>query len=196
VPRTEFTDGAVRFRLEEPWRCIVESSSWNWGGGRVSTSEFVIDPAKGRLPFTLDLADVDVAEITRVLFGDRVSGTGALSGRVPVVVRWAPRPGIMVGKGALEATGPGKVVVSDTELARRWADQAGDRGGTMAADLRRRLIASLADFDYTALSIETSTGVGGRPAGTLRIAGKGAGREGLALDLTIRFAVLPFEDDR
>lgn len=198
VPRTELTEGEIRFRADAGWRWFVDTFSCTWGNGRITATGFEVDPAQGRARTMLDVSGVELAEVLRVVFGEGVTGSGTLEGRMPVAVRWSPRAGIMLGEGTVTATGSGRLRVKDPEIARRWVEQAGVGTGIGAAatkELRQRLVEALGDFEYSTLRLTARPGTEGRPAGELEIEGKGAGPRGLPIRLTVRFALLPLGEE-
>ncbi|TNF87525.1 MAG: hypothetical protein EP301_06615 [Gammaproteobacteria bacterium] len=82
-------------------------------GGQASTNTFDYEIDTGSADITVSLVDVDLSEIL-ALEGEKVSGTGRLSGTLPVKLR---NNATQIAGGAVTASIPGRIVLSPTLTA-------------------------------------------------------------------------------
>jgi len=118
----------------------------------------------GDLDTALEVDKVNIATALALVNIDGLSGTGSLSGRIPVRV---DKAGFAIAGGRLVTNGPGTIKYSGTELPAALTDVPGEGGESI-----RLLRQALSDFRYDELSL----GLDRNPAGdgTLLIGLKGA----------------------
>lgn len=115
-------------------------------GGQANAAPFKYDPVPGNADFTLTLTDLDLAEVL-ALEGDDVSGTGRLSGTLPVsIVGNDPT----VQNGLVQAHPPGGVI----QLSPTLAVPTGQPGLDFA-------LSALQDFRYTSLDAKVDYAANG-----------------------------------
>src|SRR5262249_40409533 len=73
-------------------------------GGKIGAAGFTIDPARPNTATTLKVDHVDLAEITRLIGPEGLSGTGRLDGQIPVTYKGGK---LAVSGGKLAADGAG-----------------------------------------------------------------------------------------
>jgi hypothetical protein len=183
-------DGELRFRLEGDDVVFVEQTTWRWCGGMLSSLASRYNPADGVMDSVLFAVGLDVAEILGLILAEKATGSGRLYGRLPLRVRWRPRPGISLRGGYLLAGSEGGTFkVLDRELLKdvMAAGLPGARRDEGLKAVRDQITVALRDFEYTRLGLTFVPGEGGRPAGTIQLAGRGRKGEELPLRLTINF---------
>lgn len=139
----------------------VERLDAAFAGGRVAARPFAVSAAG---PLSVDtaveLADVDLAEVFKLIDIDGLAGTGKLGGTIPL--RWADGR-LAVAGGALATTGPGRLSLARDRLPPALA-QAGEEVALA--------VTALADFHYDSLSLALDKDAGGH--GSVRIAIRGS----------------------
>jgi hypothetical protein len=138
----ELTDGLVTFGVDPAGVVALESAEWRFAGGRVRTSG-KLDLFAAEQALVLEVEGVDLAQLLALVKLDGLSGTGRLSGRLPLRLR------------------PGRIEIEDAVLAAseeggrvRYRPQGqalalGAAGGYALDDL----LAALADFQYEKLEL-------------------------------------------
>lgn len=142
-------------------RLDIERLEAGLAGGRLTTSPFAVSAA-GRLSVetTLDLADVDLAEVFKLIDVEGLAGTGKLGGTIPL--RWAEGR-LAVAGGQLATAGPGRL-----SLARDRLPAALNQAGEEVA----LALTALADFHYDSLSLTLDKSAGGQ--GSIRVTIRGS----------------------
>ena len=144
------TDGIIDFQLRPDGALYVESAVWRWAGGRLKTRNFLFDPDAERHAFTLEVDDLDLAEIVALSDMEDISASGRLSGRVPVTVT---AEGLAIAGGRLETAEGGGFLRYAPEVAPAMLRQGGE-GASLALNV-------LENFRYESLRIEIDRDAGG-----------------------------------
>ncbi|MCE7998775.1 MAG: hypothetical protein HEP70_07950 [Rhodobiaceae bacterium] len=132
------TDGAVTFSLDGLGGIIVEDASWPFAGGTITLSSGVIEPGASEQAFELAVDEVDLSAFINLLALDGASGTGVISGRIPVTIRDGDP--IITG-GVLTAREPGQLSYKGG-----GTDAVGGGQGAL-------VFQALEDFQYTGLTL-------------------------------------------
>lgn len=142
-------------------RLDIERLEAALAGGRITATPFAVS-SQGPLSVatTLTLADVDLAEVFKLIDIDGLGGTGKLGGTIPL--RWADGK-LAITDGQLATAGPGRLSLSRDNLPAALS-QAGE-------DVALALTA-LADFHYESLSLGLDKSQAGQ--GTVRISIRGS----------------------
>lgn len=117
---TTVNDIDVRYRLggggadETVPRLFVERFAAKLFGGAVSGTDVVADPADGRLDGTLTVQSLSLEQIMALIGAEGVTGTGALSGTIPVSVDGGR---LRVQGGALASDGEGVLHIPSDQVA-------------------------------------------------------------------------------
>jgi hypothetical protein len=165
-------DGVVDFRVESPDAVFIERAQCGWAGGRLYTYALRFDPSEPvRLVAYGDR--LNLADVLTLLPDERAKGRGTVYGRLPVTVRW---PKLKFGEGFLYGT-PGEqgwVSLRDAErlaagLKHEERESFADR---IWAQVKERVEAALADFEYDVLKIDF-VDEGGELVGYVRLRGRG-----------------------
>jgi hypothetical protein len=80
------TNGLVALRLLSDGRIDIESAEWSLAGGKIRTRG-VVDPGTPTQKLVLELEELELAKLLELADLDGLSGTGLLSGKVPIVRR-------------------------------------------------------------------------------------------------------------
>lgn len=184
------TNSHITFTMEDADRVLVEDVVAYWEGGRLSLASFRLQPSAGFCGVTIFCERVGFAEILQALLDERIQGSGRLLGRLPLRVRWKPAMGLSLGSGYLYSEpGGGVLRVEDRTLVEQILAAAGPAGqDNVAVAVRAELVDALQDFKYDSLRIHVKKGIGGRPAGAMRLSGRGRKKDGLPVELTLRFS--------
>ncbi len=160
---TLMTDAEAVFGLRRNGKISVTKIETAWAGGRLLTRPFVITPAQGgpAAALTLEVVGVDVATVLALADVAGLEGTGALSGRVPMVLNGGR---LRIESGRLAADEPG-VVRYDSARAPRGALQA--EGDTPVGAVMK----ALSDFRYDTLEMLLDGTVGEEMAARLVVRG-------------------------
>ena len=137
----------------------LESLSLQVAGGRVLARDAVIGPTALPLDLTLMVESVNLAELLSVVPVEGLSGSGRLSGTIPVRIT---ADSIAVNDGKLTAEGPGVIKYTGAALA----DQLGGRDDAVGLAMQ-----ALGDFRYDSLSLEARKPERGKGEVTLHLAG-------------------------
>jgi Dicarboxylate transport len=132
------TDGTVAFGLDAQGRVTIEKASWPFAGGIIILTSGAIKPGAPEQAFELAVEKVDLSAFISLLALDDASGTGIISGRIPVVIRDGSP--IITG-GVLTASEPGHLSYKGG-----GTDAVGDGQGAI-------VFQALEDFQYTGLTL-------------------------------------------
>jgi hypothetical protein len=134
---------AVRFQIlpGDPLRLGIEQAQVGISGGRVLLRDVLLDPAAPRLELPLEITRLDLAELLRIFDIDGLSGSGRLSGRIPIAIEGDT---VTIANGQLAAEAPGTLRF-ESERARQALAAAGESAELMLRALR--------DFRYDELSL-------------------------------------------
>lgn len=131
-------------RAETPGTLTLRSVRFPWGGGTIRAKETEIALSGTRpVPVTLDLQTIDLGTLLDTLSGEKVSGTGTISGTLPVT--WHPDGTFTLRDGLVHALSDGTLNVSPGALP---------SGGRPDIDVVRT---ALQNFHYTSLKIHLSS---------------------------------------
>ncbi len=182
--------GGVRFGGGEASFAIAADRAVHIGGARVAVggghawlTATRVDPAAPVVRTDVLVDGLNLAPWLEALSGGRMSGTGAMSGRVPVEVAVAPLR-VELGEGELHAVGDGTFRVTDADAVTQ----------TLAPDynslVETRIRGALRDFSFRTLSLRTA---GRRGARVLTLHAVGRGRA-VPQELDITFNVAGYQD--
>jgi hypothetical protein len=159
-PRAQQVPVDAAFQLRTDGILAIEGASATAMGGELTTANALFDAAKRKGAMDLEMASVSLAELMAILGIEGLSGTGQLSGVMPLSLADGK---LAVTGGALKAEGPGVVRYTSAKV-----DQIlGDRQDTVGLAAR-----ALADFHYEELSLGLEKEYSGE--GSVRIYLKGA----------------------
>ncbi len=142
-PGVPLDDVEVRFQVRRgaPTRLAIEHGGFGLSGGRVRVRDITLDPAVERQDLALEVEGLDLAELFRLLDIEGLSGSGRLSGRIPLVLG---REAVVIAGGRLEAVGPGTL---------RLRSEYADRALAGAGEPVELMLRALENFHYDELSL-------------------------------------------
>lgn len=187
-------------------RLLAENVSLSFGGGAARIGALRVPYAGGavtakslRIPFALDapivfpltLERIDLSTLLKETAGEKISGTGRLSGTLPVT--YHPDGHIGIGAGTLSAEDPGTLSLSPQSIP-----------GEGRAELEQ-VRAALQNFHYSKLLLRVLSDQQGRPQLKLEVEGNSPDAFGgkpvkLNVNLTgdllplVRQSLLPLND--
>jgi hypothetical protein len=138
----------------------LDQLAFNFAGGQVTAAPFAIDPAAPAFGTTLQVDGVDLAEITKLLSLDGLSGTGQLDGPIPFVLKNGK---VEITGGHLAARKPGVLSYRPSKLP----DALASAGESVALALQ-----ALSDFHYDKLVLALDKGATGEGAVLLQLDGQ------------------------
>jgi hypothetical protein len=119
----------------------IERGRIGLSGGRVLLRDLLLDPAAPRLDLPLEVAGLDLAKLFRILDIAGLSGSGQLSGRIPITLEGET---VTIANGRLAADAPGTLRFESAQARQALA------GAGESAELMLR---ALQDFRYDELSL-------------------------------------------
>jgi len=160
-PAVPVEDVAARFRVEPAAapRLRVNQATGRFAGGRLEVGEVLFDPSQSRHAFTVGVDSIDLGILLGLMNVEGVSGTGRLSGAIPVTI---VDESVVVEGGRLVADGPGVLRVR-SEAATSALRGAGEQVALM--------MQALADFRYESLSVTLDVEADGGAGATIRMLG-------------------------
>jgi len=141
-PALPVEDIAARFRVErgDPPRLRVREAVGRFAGGRLHVANVTVDPSQPSHAFAIAVDGVDLGILLGLVNVEGVSGTGRLSGTIPVTITDG---NVIVEDGRLAAQGPGVLRVR-SEAATSALGGAGEQVALM--------LQALEDFRYESLT--------------------------------------------
>jgi hypothetical protein len=142
-PGVALDDIDVRFQIRPgaPTQLTIERGTLWVSGGRLVLRDLLVDPATERQDVPLEVEGLDLAELFHILDVEGLSGTGRLSGKIPIALVGET---VIVEAGRLEADAPSRLRFRSEQAAQALA------GAGESADLMLRV---LQDFHYDELSL-------------------------------------------
>lgn len=137
----------------------IEAFETAFAGGRLSVAPTVLDAAAGTGTAAIAVDNVDLAALLGAIGLDGISGTGRLSGTVPVGLAGKA---IVIGGGRLAAAGPGVLRI------RSEAAKSALAGGGAEVAL---MLSALEDFRYETLTLDIEKEAAGEGRVILRTKG-------------------------
>jgi hypothetical protein len=153
----------------------LDSITVDVAGGEIGAGGFTVDPAAPGIAATLKIDHVDLAEITRLIGLDGLSGTGQLDGQIPTTYRAGK---LAISGGKLAARGPGTLRYKPASLPPQIAD---------AGEEVQLALQALSDFHYDKLALDLDKAESGEGSVVLHLEGRNpAVMSGQAFNFNIR----------
>ncbi|MBU6371936.1 MAG: YdbH domain-containing protein [Alphaproteobacteria bacterium] len=156
-PGVVVRDGTVRFQLKENGIIALESAQFPFARGILSVQPAQVTIGAAETRYTLELKDVDVAQLMRDLDFKDLAATGKVQGVFPLIVT---RTGARIENGVLTAA-PGGGMIAYTGQA---ADAVSSGAGQVAFD-------ALRSFRYDNLALELNGDLDGEIVTGIRFQG-------------------------
>jgi len=131
----------INWRLKQNGSLALQPFIAQFAGGTLSTDTVLFHPGAEREAFSLAVDKVDVTEIFRLVGIEGLSGTGKLSGTIPIQIDGDK---VIVKSGKLAAVGPGLIRLDGGPITKSL-EQKGD---TVAMALK-----TLSNFHYQTMSV-------------------------------------------
>jgi hypothetical protein len=151
---------ALQFGLREGRFLDIEDGGLSLAGGRISLAPVVLDRQADRNEITLEFSQVQLPILFDLVGLDGLTGTGRLSGHVPVMLE---RGDIAIRGGTLESQEPGQIRYEPSK------PPSALQGGGESVGLA---LAALKNFHYDRLTLKLDREIGGETLVGLHIAGK------------------------
>jgi hypothetical protein len=149
----------VKWRLLPKGGLSLEPFMAKVAGGTLSVDSKVLVPLTPRDSFTVGVDKVDLSEIFKLVGLDGLTGTGQLSGSLPLVIE---NNSVSIEKGRLDAAGSGVIRLSGGKVT----EALKQKGDTVAM-----AIEALSNFHYKKLSIGLDKGADGNGRLSMRLEG-------------------------
>jgi hypothetical protein len=151
-------DGEIRFQVESLNSILVESARWTMGNaGRFSALALRIDPMQPRISTDVFCEDVELRYWLGLVSGERATGEGRLNGKIAIAWDPATRQRFTFGEGYLHAQ-PGRGIIQTRDLSaleqRLEQDMPQFKTDKGLAQVKRRLLNALQDFEYSVFRID------------------------------------------
>jgi len=163
-PGVLFSDATLRFALEPAKashgsRLEIESFETAFAGGKIYVDHTVLGPFAPENSIVFHLEDLDAVELFKIARVEGVTGSGRLSGTIPVVVR---NGSVAIPKGELVAKG-GVLQIRSEQVSKLLS------GGGPSVEL---LLDALRDFHYDELSVTIAKEFEGEASIAMHLAGQ------------------------
>jgi hypothetical protein len=175
----KLTDGKVNFQAEPDGSILIRNASFQTMGGTLATRDAQIDPRRGAASISLECSDLELKEMLELFGHDRVSGTGHVSGTIPVTMdSWR----VSLGRGQLSAQESGNLRIAHADSLAVSAVTDSNDG---SSSLKQQIAEALSDFEYNTLRTDLRT-EGDQVMADVHIAGRGRVGAKRPLDLELR----------
>jgi len=155
----ELTEGSVRYRIKPGWNVEIESTSWKFAGGKLTTVGKIDSRAKNR-ESSIHVENVDLAEFIKLVNLEGLSGSGRLKGEIPIAHAGGE---IEIRNAVLRSHGKTGVI--------RYRPDPGTANIAAADDQFATTLKVLKNFHYERLEIEINGPALGEVEIVIRLAG-------------------------
>jgi hypothetical protein len=138
---------------------------------------------------TLDVENVELRELLKLLAQGKATGEGKVNGQLPLVIADGA---VKLGDGAVQAAAGGRLSVTDAAALESVAGEAAADGAAQApqAQVRQDIVAALKDFQYQSLTARLDNDPHHGLVAHVRMIGKGRTGARQALDYDLRMTGL------
>ena len=177
IGETEFRNGQLEFEVNASGDIFVRQTRWDFLGGQVFANDVRV-PSDGPVSFTLTASQVDVGQILATYAREKLSGSGKVSGHLPVVIDGRQ---ITFGEGTLSSLAGGELRITDPKTLAQVSEVAGAGAAAAAArtgsaeQVKQNIAEALKDFEYDQMTARLTNESDGLAA---YIVIKGHGRTG------------------
>jgi hypothetical protein len=155
----ELTEGLIHYRVKPGWNVEIESTSWKFAGGELTTVG-KIDPRAENRKSSIHVENVDLAEFIKLVNLEGLSGSGKLEGEFPIVLGGGE---IEIRNAVLRSNGEAGVI--------RYRPDPGTANIAAADDQFATTLKVLENFHYERLEIEINGPALGEVAIQIHLAG-------------------------
>ncbi|MBW2715496.1 MAG: YdbH domain-containing protein [Deltaproteobacteria bacterium] len=170
----ELTDGLIQIRMESLEITTIESASWKFAGGELTTTgEF--DPRSENWETSLLIKNVDLAQLLELVDLEGLSGSGTLEGELPIAVAGNE---IEIRGAVLGSSGEAGVI--------RFRPDAGTARIAAADEQFATTLSVLENFHYDRIVLEINGPALGEVEIRIRLVGRNPDHEdGYPVDFTL-----------
>jgi hypothetical protein len=159
---------------------------FSWAGGKFSAEPITLSPGSDDVSLVLSAEKVDLNKALQIVLEGRVSGTGSLSGHLPVSVKLDR---ISFGQGSVHSDGPGTLKLGGALGS--IADVLDQSDPAFQTDrdkqaVKQQVLEAMQDFRYENLSAVFIPGEKGLVV-SVNIQGQGRSGAKQSLDITLNF---------
>jgi hypothetical protein len=155
----ELTEGLIRYRVKPGWNVEIESTSWKFAGGELTTVGKIDSRAKHRQS-SIHVKNVDLTEFVELVNLEGLSGSGRLKGELPIAFVGGE---IEIRNAVLRSNGEPGVI--------RYRPDPGTANIAAADDQFATTLKVLENFHYEQLEIEINGPALGEVAIQIHLAG-------------------------
>jgi hypothetical protein len=159
---------------------------FTWAGGKFSAEPITLAPGSDDVALVLSAEKVDLNQALQIVLQGRVSGTGTLSGRLPVSIKLDQ---VSFGQGSVHSDGPGTLKLSGALGSIAEVLDQSDPAFKTDRDkqaVKQQVLEAMQDFRYDSLS---AVFIPGEKGLVVSVNLQGQGRVGAkqSLDITLNF---------
>jgi hypothetical protein len=182
----ELTDATVAFEVKNANDIRIANAQVNWAGGRFSAEPFTVAMSAGTVQSVVTAEHVDLAQVLAVVTQGKATGTGKLTGKVPVKYDGQR---LTFGDGVLESEGGGTLRLG--EAAGSLGDVLDQTDPRFASDtqmkqVKQQILEAMKDFEYDHLRANF-THTQGELVVAVQFLGRGRVGAKQPLDITLNF---------
>ena len=144
---------------EESVQLFLDHADLSILGGSLSLEDAVIDPSLGLLDVVLQVSDLDLEALFKVIDIEGLAGEGVLGGSIPLIIEG---DAVSIQSGVLTAARPGVLRFESDTVSKLLAGNAAE------LDL---LLRALTEFNYTELELKLNSSATGELVSTLAVLG-------------------------
>ena len=149
----------AKFAIGSDWVIAIESASWEFAGGTLTTKG-TVDRLAPKQELTVLAKGLDLAKLISLVNLEGLSGTGTLDGKLPIV---READAIKIRKAELHSVGKGGVI--------RYRPEASVASLGVADDQFATALAVLENFHYERIGIAIDGDPSGEAAVQIRLEG-------------------------
>jgi hypothetical protein len=170
----ELTEGLIHYQVKPGWNVEVESTSWKFAGGEITTVG-KIDPRAENRESSIHVENADLAEFIELVNLEGLSGSGKIEGEIPIVLAGGD---IEIRNAVLHSDGETGVI--------RYRPDPGTANIAAADDQFATTLKVLENFHYERLEIEINGPALGEVAIQIHLAGANPDyRDGHPIDFNL-----------
>ena len=149
---------ALRYDMTHPQTSTLtlRQGQWPWGGGLLAVDSATIPFSGKGFTFPVQIKNIAVDEVLKILTGGKAQATGTISGMLPLIAKADGT--VLLGQSRLTAVGAGKIVMQPDAIP----------GDNEQITLVREI---MKDLRYTVLGVEGQNEAGNRLSVTLLLEG-------------------------
>src|SRR5262249_39744605 len=144
----EFSDVAVNFRSTSHEHFEVSSAQLWWCGGLLRAAPFAVVAPYNTVDLDIAVEHIDLNQLLAVVTRGRATGTGSLSGRIPLNLSGSR---VTLWQGRLESDGTGTLRLGESVSSLgQILDQSDPRftKDPQMVQVKQQILEAMTDFEY------------------------------------------------